>query len=145
MTKDLGCLCCLISEAGGEIYQSKRFFPGVYALTNSMDRESEEQIFDYKFDGASCEGMFDQELLENLTSLHFLGLVERKRVKLNESENTKHYLTKLTEKGRGLAYKTKMSLSASKLNNLKTIASDLHNDGLTSRDLLKKYGPKWSN
>lgn len=144
-----GSLCLLVEKSGGEIYQWKRYKIGVYSLAkNSPDSADDtSKIFNYDFKEGCYEGMNDAELLADITALHFLGLIERKRIKLDDLPGlkTKHYLIKLKEKGKKLAHQTETNISKDQLKSLEEVAKDLQNKTLSSRDLLEKYASKWSD
>jgi len=95
---DWGYICCLVNESGGEVYQYQRLVTGVYALTNSLDRRGEEQIFNYSFQELAPFGPSDRELSNDIISLDFLGLIKIERTK-REKDKLTHSLIKLTEKG----------------------------------------------
>ena len=144
---DWSAICLFLDKNEGNVYQWKRFKIGIYALSkDSPDVEDNaSKIFKYKFIEGCYEGMNDTELLADMTALHFLDIISRERIKLNKSETTKHYLIKLTEKGKSLAHEAESRLSKDNLDALTRVAVDLRNVKImTARALLKKYAPKWS-
>jgi len=144
---DWSAICLFLDKNEGNVYQWKRFKVGIYALSKDspdVKEDNASKIFKYKFTEGCYEGMNDTELLADMTSLHFLDIISRERVKLNESETTKHYLIKLTEKGKTLAREAESRLSKDELDALTRVALDLSNVEMTARELFKKYAPKWS-
>lgn len=137
-----GYLCCLLNEAGGEIYQYQRFITGVYALSNSIDRKDDEQIFDYGFRDLALFGPADKRLSKDITAIQWCELIDIERAQ-RKDDRTTHSLIKLTEWGKKHVQSYLCDLSVSQIKRLKEVAKDLKSD-VKAADLLVKYGPKWS-
>jgi len=133
-------LCALVDQAGGEVYQKQKFLNGVYALNNSRDRKDDEQIFDYEFEGLATGGMTDKQLMEDIVSMEFLGLVKIKRDKRGD-DKLEHDLIKITDKGMFEAAKAIRKLPYTKIKRIKEVAEDLK--VLSNNEILNKYGKEW--
>ena len=142
--RDWGPICVLLSEVrDNRVYQWKRLKIGLYALSeHSLDNQPSEKIVGYVFSDLCYEGMNDRELLRDMVSLQFLGLIKRYREKVGDML-TSHYWIELTSKGMLLAERTKQELDPQKMEAIKKVARDLSDLHITSRDLLKKYASNW--
>lgn len=137
--KRVSYLCTLLREAGGEVYQRQRFINSVYALNDSLDRSGVEQIFSYEFKEGATGGMTDRDLMRDMVSMQFLGLMTVERERRGE-DKIKHDVLRLTEEGK---IKSLMlgGLPIEKIKRLKEVYGDLKE--LSNNEILEKYGKKW--